>query len=55
MMARQNMGRERTVSYSEMVRSNGGCRFVAGRKLYFLSLKCGDSGRISLRQEGQDR
>ena len=31
-MARQNIGKERTVSYSEMVTSNRGCGFVKERQ-----------------------
>ena len=38
-MARLSMGKKRMVSYSEMVRSNEVCEFVAGRKLYCLSRK----------------
>ena len=37
MMVRQTMVRERAVSYSQMVRSNEGCVFAAGRKLCCLS------------------
>ena len=37
MMARQNKEKGRMVSCSEMVRLNGGCGFVAGGKLYYLS------------------
>ena len=36
-MAKETMGRERMISYSQMVRSNEGCEFVAGRKLCCLS------------------
>ena len=31
------MGRERAICYSQMVRSNEGCVFVAGRKLCCVS------------------
>ena len=36
-MVRQIMGRERAISYSLRIRLNGGCIFVAGRKLCCLS------------------
>ena len=35
-MVRQIIVRERTISYSQRIRSNEGCVFVVGRKLCYL-------------------